>query len=246
MNPLCPLLDKALGVQSEIISPHAVLCLITLLCPTLHDPMDCSPPGSSFHGASPGKKTGVGCQAFLQEIIPTQGSNPGFPHCRQLLYQLSHRGSPRILEWVAYPFSRGTSQPRNWTQVSCIASQFFPSWAIKETLISPHSFLLLTFSLTVTILFFPLLIFMLLDILIDEEWFLRTLTRNITVFPCIAKLTHLLQSQSMLSLVCAQSVCLEHFPGPNRTRLVNRLWTLSWRDVQISRARDIIWRCFHF
>ena len=74
MDPLCPLLDKALGVQSEVISPHVVLCLVTQLCPTLSDPMDCSPPGSSFHGDSPGKKTGVGCQAFLQGIFPTQGS----------------------------------------------------------------------------------------------------------------------------------------------------------------------------
>ena len=41
--------------------------------------------------------------SFLQGIFPTQGSNPGLPHCRQILYQLSHKGSPRILEWVAYP-----------------------------------------------------------------------------------------------------------------------------------------------
>ena len=47
--------------------------------------------------------------------MPTQGSNPGLPHCRQILYQLSHQGSPRILEWVAYPFSRGSFQPRNLT-----------------------------------------------------------------------------------------------------------------------------------
>ena len=45
----------------------------------------------------------------LQEILPMQGSNPGLPHCRQILYQLSHKGSPRILEWVAYPFSSRSS-----------------------------------------------------------------------------------------------------------------------------------------
>ena len=38
----------------------------------------------------------------------------------------------RILEWVAFPFSRGSSQPRHWTQVSCIASRFFTSWATRE------------------------------------------------------------------------------------------------------------------
>ena len=46
------------------------------LCPTLFDPMDCSPPGSSIHGNSPGKNTGVGCHALLQGIFPTQWSNP--------------------------------------------------------------------------------------------------------------------------------------------------------------------------
>ena len=44
-------------------------------------PMDCSPPGSSVRGDSPGKNTGVGCHALLQGIFLTQGSNPGLPHC---------------------------------------------------------------------------------------------------------------------------------------------------------------------
>ena len=68
---------------------------------------------------SPGQNTGVGSLSLLQGIFPTQGSNPGLPHCRRILYQLRHKGSPRILEWVAYPFSRGSSQPTNWTQVLC-------------------------------------------------------------------------------------------------------------------------------
>ena len=42
-------------------------------------------------------------EPLLQGIFTTQGSNPGLPHCWQILYQLSHKGSPRILEWVAYP-----------------------------------------------------------------------------------------------------------------------------------------------
>ena len=135
--------------------------------------MDYRPPGSSVHGDSPGKSTGVGCHALLlQGIFPTQGSNPGLPHGRQIvlpteppgkpkntgvgslsllqgifpnqesnqglphwrwiLYQLSHKRSPRILELVAYPFSRGSSQPRNWTGVSCIAGGFFTNWAIRK------------------------------------------------------------------------------------------------------------------
>ena len=67
---------------------------------------------------SPGQNTGVGSLFLLQGIFSTQGSKPGLPHCRQIIYQLSHKGSPRILEWVAYPFSRGSSRPRHWTRVS--------------------------------------------------------------------------------------------------------------------------------
>ena len=72
---------------------------------------------------SPGQNTGVGSLSLLQGIFPTQGSNPGLPRCRWILYQLSHKGSPRILEWVAYPFSSGSSWPRNWTRVSCTLYQ---------------------------------------------------------------------------------------------------------------------------
>ena len=62
--------------------------------------------------------------------LPIQGSNPGLLHCRQILYQLSHKGSPRILEWVAKPFSKVSSWPRNRTRVSYIAGAFFTNWAI--------------------------------------------------------------------------------------------------------------------
>ena len=55
--------------------------------------MDCSPPGSSVHGDSLSKNTGVGCRALLQGIF--QGSNPGLPHCRQILYHLSHEERPK-------------------------------------------------------------------------------------------------------------------------------------------------------
>ena len=49
----------------------------------------------------PGQNTGVGSLFLLQGIFPSQGSNPGLPHCGRILYQLSHEGSPRVLEWVA-------------------------------------------------------------------------------------------------------------------------------------------------
>ena len=70
-----------------------VKLLVALSCPTLWDPMNCNPPGSSVHG-----------------ILQT-----------------------RIVEWVAFPFSRGSSQARDWTQVSCIAGRFFTIWATRET-----------------------------------------------------------------------------------------------------------------
>ena len=79
-------------------------------CLTLWDPIDCSLQGSSIHGDSPGKNTGVGSPSLLQGILPTQGLEPRLPHCmQQILYQLSHNGSPRILECITYPFSRGSS-----------------------------------------------------------------------------------------------------------------------------------------
>ena len=80
---------------------------------------------------SPGQNTGVGRLSLLQGIFPTQGSSPGLPHCRWILYQLSHKGSPRILEWVAYPFSSGSSWPRNQTRF-WIAGGFFTNWAMRE------------------------------------------------------------------------------------------------------------------
>ena len=101
--------------------------------------MNCSTPGFPVHGDSPGKNTGVGCHAILQGIFPTQESNPGLPHCRRILYYLSHQLlllscfsrvrlfvtpwtaacqsslsmgilQARILEWVAMPSSRGIFQ----------------------------------------------------------------------------------------------------------------------------------------
>ena len=83
---------------------------------------------------SPGQNTRVGSLPLLQGVFSTQGLNPGLPHCRWILYQLSHKGSPRILEWVAYLFFSGSSWPRNQTGVSCIAGGFFTNWAMTEAL----------------------------------------------------------------------------------------------------------------
>ena len=67
-----------------------VVHLVTQSCPTLCDAMDCSPPGSSAHGDSPGKNSGVGCHFLLQGIFPIQGSNPGLLQFGQILCHLSH------------------------------------------------------------------------------------------------------------------------------------------------------------
>ena len=91
---------------------------------------------------SPGQDTGVGSLSLLQGIFPTQGSKPGLPHCRLIFYQLSHKGSPRTLEWVAYPFCSRFSWPRNEAGVPCIAGGFFTSWDIRNQQITKLQILL--------------------------------------------------------------------------------------------------------
>ena len=107
--------SKSRSVKSNSLGPHG-----------LYSPWN-----------SPGQNTGVGSLSLLQGIFPTQGSSPGLLYCRRILYQLSHKGSPRILEWVACPFSSGSSWPRNCTRVSCIAGRFFTNWAIREAQVYP-------------------------------------------------------------------------------------------------------------
>ena len=111
--PLWILLSESHSVMSDSLWPHE-----------LYSPWN-----------SPGQNTGVDRRSLLQGIFPTQGLSPGLPHCRRILYQLSHQGSPWILEWVAYPFSCRSSWPRNQTRVSWIAGEFFTSWATRE---APH------------------------------------------------------------------------------------------------------------
>ena len=73
--------------------------LVDQSCPTLCDPMD--PTRLLCPWDSPGKNTGVGCHSLLQGIFQTQGSNPSLPHCRQILYHLSHQGRPCLPTKVA-------------------------------------------------------------------------------------------------------------------------------------------------
>ena len=77
--------------------------------------------------------TRVGSLSLFQRIFLTQKSNQSLLNCRWILYQLSHEGSPRIPKWVAYPFSSGSSQPRNQTGVYSIVGGFFTSWTSWTT-----------------------------------------------------------------------------------------------------------------
>ena len=86
-------MDKFLGVSCNK-SKVMIEVLVAPLCPTLCNLMDYSLLGSSVHGDSQGKNTGVGCRSLSQGIFSTQGPNPGFPHYRRILYHLSHQGSP--------------------------------------------------------------------------------------------------------------------------------------------------------
>ena len=101
LNNCCKALFAILGITGTqtLFKLHMLAFgLVAQFCLTLCNTMDCSPQGSSVHRDSPGKNTGVGCNALLQGIFPTQGSNPGLLHCRRILYRLSQKGSPRILE----------------------------------------------------------------------------------------------------------------------------------------------------
>ena len=99
---------QSIRASASVLSMNKVKVKVKVAqsCPTL-----CNPYGLYSPWNSPGQNTGIGRLSFLQEIFPTPGSNPGLPQCRWILYQLSHKGSPRILEWVAYPFCSDLSDP---------------------------------------------------------------------------------------------------------------------------------------
>ena len=82
-------------VKEDVFPNHCVCATRLQSCLTLCDRMNYSPSGSSVHGDSPGKNTGMGCHALLQGIFPTQRWNPGLLHCRWILHQLSYQGSPK-------------------------------------------------------------------------------------------------------------------------------------------------------
>ena len=88
--------------------------------------MDCSLPGSSIHGDSPGKKTRLGCRALLQGIFLTQGSNLGLLRFRQILYHLSHQGSLNLYHQACRALCPGGSVVKNLPANA--GDEFDPWW----------------------------------------------------------------------------------------------------------------------
>ena len=120
-----------LGTQTS--RGPAVLCLLTQLCPTLCSPMDCIRPVSSVCGDSPGRNTGVGCHALLQGLFPTQGSNPGLPHCRQILYCLIHQGNPKKSREVCLFDEKLINTKLPPISMAPLLSQKAVRWYLSET-----------------------------------------------------------------------------------------------------------------
>ena len=105
---LCEVSDLFILFSPTLSMVSNTCVLATRLCPTLCDPTNCSLPGFSAHG-----------------ILQARTLEPGFSVHGTL--------QARILEWIAIPFSRGSSQPRDWTLVSCIAGKFFTTWATGKS-----------------------------------------------------------------------------------------------------------------
>ena len=104
---------------------------------------------------SPDQNIGLGTHFLLQGIFPTQGSNPGLPHFGQILYQLSHKGSPRILEWDSlsllqwiFPTQESNQGLLHCRQILCYQGSYsvrFSSWVGKtpwrrEWPVLPHQY----------------------------------------------------------------------------------------------------------
>ena len=109
-----------LPLPSHVLEASSLSLLkVAQLCPTLCDPVDCSPPGSSSHGILQARILECGESFPPPGDFPSPGTEPRSPALQGILYQWSPQGSPGILEWAASPFSRGSSRPRNrYCQVS--------------------------------------------------------------------------------------------------------------------------------
>ena len=101
----------------------AVLCSVAQSCATLCLPVNCNPPGFSIHRDSPDKNTRLSCHTLLQGIFPTQASNPGLLHCREIFFFLPSEppGKPKNTEVGNLTFLQGIfpTQKLNWGLLHC-------------------------------------------------------------------------------------------------------------------------------
>ena len=99
MKSLCKSISAAMHYEESAVCCPWIIFVISFTESESHSVLSNS---LRLHGVyhpwnSPGQNTRVGSLSLLQGIFPTQGLNPGLPHCRWILYQLSHKGSPKIL-----------------------------------------------------------------------------------------------------------------------------------------------------
>ena len=119
-----PILENSLAVFIKLILAYdpAMISFSIYLSESRSVVSDCLRPHGLYSSwNSPDQNTGIGSFSLLQGIFPTQESNQGLPHCRRILHQLNHKGSPRILEWVAYPFLQHIfpTEELNWGLLHC-------------------------------------------------------------------------------------------------------------------------------
>ena len=110
------------------------MCLVAQSCPILCHLVDCSPPGFSVHGEPPGKNTGVSCHALLHGLFLTQGSNPGLPHCRRILYILSHLERTIYSVNLSFTIRLNGKHLRTWEYISkliILGPQFHSSFFFR-------------------------------------------------------------------------------------------------------------------
>ena len=103
---------------------------------------------------SPGQNTGVGSLSLLQGIFPTWGSNPGLLHWRWILYQLSHKGSPGILEWVSFSLLQRIflAQELNWGLLHCRRILYQMSYIYIHTHTHTHTYIYIYIHISVYVL----------------------------------------------------------------------------------------------
>ena len=103
----------------------------------------CNPLDYTVYGIwnSPGQNTGMGSLSLIPRIFPTQGSNTGLTHCRRILYQLADKGSPRIQQWVAYPFFRGLPDPGIEQKSRALQAVCLPIELLGKPFVSLYKFI---------------------------------------------------------------------------------------------------------